>query len=187
VAVLAAARSQCALSNSGMRVVACVSITVLMRRFWRGMSVRVMKCESVHNRSAVSAGMRGRRSKMRALSIAADEICSSSRRDCMACACGMRDLATDAVLCSAAVGCAKSWSAGCPSELCGACVWRPLFRDTAHGFRFFVPFRLYCLSCWHLVTWDLFTPHFFHCSSLPRSLFLSNSHLTVWMCSLSSI
>ena len=74
--------------------------------------MRVMKCESVHNRIAVSAGMRGRRSKMRASSIAADEICFSSRRDYKACACGMREMATDAVLCSAAVGCAKKLECG---------------------------------------------------------------------------
>ena len=85
-------------------------------------------------------------------------------------------------------------NAGCPLELRGACVWRPLFRDAAPGSRFFdglsdwrIPFRLYCLSCWYLILWDLFFPHFFHCFSLPNSLFLSDSHLTVWLCSVSSM
>ena len=49
------------------------------------MSVRVMKCESLHSRSAVSTGMRGRRSNLRASSADYDDTCFCSLRDCMAC------------------------------------------------------------------------------------------------------
>ena len=82
------------------------------------MSVRVMKCELVHNRSAVSAGMRGRRSSLRTSSTDDDDTCFCSLRDCMACV----KMAPDPILCCAAVGRVKRWSVGCSLELFGACV-----------------------------------------------------------------
>ena len=72
--------------------------------------MRVIKCESLHSRSAMSGGMSGRRRSMSTSSIAADDMCVCFRRDWMACACGMRAMATDAILCCVAVGGENRWS-----------------------------------------------------------------------------
>jgi hypothetical protein len=81
VSVLTSTRNQCALSNSGMRIVLCVLITFLTR-FWRlGMFVRGMKYESWHSRRAVFGGSRGRMRRMRISLMAADDMCACSLSD----------------------------------------------------------------------------------------------------------
>ena len=148
VFVLTSTRNQCALSNSGMRVVLCVLITFLTSFWCLGMSVRGMKYESWHSRRVVFSGSRGRMRRMRISSMAADEMCACSLSDWMAWACGVRVRAIAAVLYCAAVGCVdkcRIWY----SVVVGCCVWRRLFLGFVVVFCFFCG-SAFWLSLLHL-------------------------------------
>jgi hypothetical protein len=131
---------------------------------------------------------------MRASSIAVDEMCLPSLRDCMAYVFGMRVSATAAVLYCVAVGIENRSIGWCSPAVAQLCACRLRFREDVTGFRFFcgpgcclVILRLYILSCCCCTLWVVVVPHFSQPWSRPRASFRSRSHLTVCMCSVSSM
>jgi hypothetical protein len=125
--------------------------------------------------------------------MATNDMCACSLSDWMAWACGVRVRATAAELYCASVGfvnMCRMWY----SAVLGCCVWHFLFLVVVVVFCFFcgsafsvLRLRLYMLSCWCCTLSVVVVPHLYQSWSRPSGLFRSRSHLTVCLCSVSSM
>jgi hypothetical protein len=87
VCVLISARNQWVLALRETRITEWVSITFWMRRWFRGMSVRLMNCASELSNAVMAWGSAGRRRRWITSSMIPEEMCSPTVRLWRACAC----------------------------------------------------------------------------------------------------